>query len=71
MGTRAARTAVAAIRTMSPTTNRIVVPFCGIGTALAVANGAGYDALGVERKRKRAELARTLTLDESADRAVR
>lgn len=71
MGTRAARTAVAAIAAMSPVTTRIVVPFCGIGTALAIANLAGYDATGVERKRKRAELARTLTIDEGADRAAR
>ena len=72
MGTRAARTAVDTIRAMSPTTTRIVVPFCGIGTALAVSNEGGYDALGIERKRKRAELARTLTLDAGTDgRAAR
>jgi len=62
MGTRAGKTAIGTIRSLAPTTTRIVVPFCGIGTALAVANDAGYDAVGIERKRKRAELARTLTL---------
>ncbi|MCE9636208.1 MAG: site-specific DNA-methyltransferase [Planctomycetes bacterium] len=35
-------------------------PFCGLGTALAVANGYGLDAVGVERSPKRAERARKL-----------
>lgn len=62
MGTRAAETALQAIRRMSPSTTRILVPFCGIGTALAVADLHGFDSLGIERKRKRADLARTLEL---------
>jgi hypothetical protein len=63
MGTRAAESAMRFIRFASPETTTVLVPFCGIGTALAVANGAGYDAVGVEKNRKRAVLARTLTLD--------
>lgn len=37
-------------------------PFCGVGTVLAVANALGLDAVGVERSRKRAELARNLVV---------
>lgn len=62
MGTRAAEAAVAAIRRISPTTTRILVPFCGIGTALAVANAHGFDVVGIERNRKRAEAARVFAL---------
>ncbi len=40
---------------------RVVVdPFCGHGTALAVANARGLDAIGVELSAKRAERARLL-----------
>ncbi len=40
---------------------RVVVdPFCGLGTALAVANAYGLGALGVERSGKRAGRARSL-----------
>jgi len=40
---------------------RVVVdPFCGLGTALAVANAYGLDAVGVERSGKRASSARRL-----------
>jgi hypothetical protein len=63
MGTRAAEVAVRAIRRLSPTTTRVVVPFCGLGTALAVANAHGFAAIGVERNRKRAEAARRFTLE--------
>ncbi len=63
MGTRAAELAVRTVRSLSPATTRIVVPFCGIGTVLAVANAHGYDALGVEKNRKRAEQARSFVLD--------
>jgi hypothetical protein len=46
------------------TAARVVVdPFCGAGTMLAVANARGLDAIGVERSRKRAERARTLSID--------
>lgn len=35
-------------------------PFCGVGTVLAVANGFGLDAIGVEKAKKRAEQSRAL-----------
>ena len=45
------------------TTSRTVVdPFCGLGSALAVANALGMDAIGVELSRKRAEKARELVV---------
>jgi hypothetical protein len=45
------------------TSSRTVVdPFCGLGSALAVANAMGMDAIGVELSRKRAEKARELTV---------
>jgi hypothetical protein len=62
IGTRAAETAVDAVRQLSPQTRRIVVPCCGIGTILAVANQRGFEVIGIERNRKRAEAARTFTL---------
>lgn len=40
----------------------IVDPFCGVGTALAVANRLGLAAIGVERNPGRARRARELTL---------
>lgn len=40
----------------------IVDPFCGHGTALAVANAMGLDAIGVELGGRRARKARTLTV---------
>lgn len=46
-------------------TRTVVDPFCGHGTALAVANELGLDAIGVELGRKRAKVARALsTADE-------
>ncbi len=45
------------------TSSRTVVdPFCGLGSALAVANALGMDAIGVELSRKRAQRARELTV---------
>jgi hypothetical protein len=45
------------------TASRTVVdPFCGLGTALAVANALGLDAVGVELSPKRARRARNLRL---------
>lgn len=67
MGTRAAEEAVRAVRRLAPATTRLVVPFCGIGTALAVANRLGLDAVGIERNRKRAEAARVFTLEAPAE----
>lgn len=62
IGTRAAAAAVDAIRRLAPATTCIVVPCCGIGTILAVANARGFDVVGIERNRKRAEAARVFTL---------
>lgn len=70
IGTRAAEAAVTAVRRLSPATTRIVVPFCGIGTILAVANAHGFDAVGIERNRKRAEAARSFTLEPDAPASV-
>jgi hypothetical protein len=62
IGTAAAEAAVDAVRRLSPETTRIVVPCCGIGTILAVAHARGFDVIGIERNRKRAEAARSFTL---------
>lgn len=43
-------------------TRTVVDPFCGVGTALAVANAMGMDAIGIELNQKRARKARGLTL---------
>lgn len=67
MGTRAAEEAVRAVRRLAPATTRLIVPFCGIGTALAVANAHGLDVVGIERNRKRAEAARTFALGQPRD----
>ena len=61
MGLHAARMAVKFIATHTRS-HTVVDPFCGVGTALAVANEAGLAALGVELSRKRARKARNLTL---------
>lgn len=42
---------------------RVVDPFCGQGTVLAVANALGLDALGVELGGKRCRVARNLQLE--------
>jgi hypothetical protein len=48
------------------TQTRVVVdPFCGKGTVLAVANGMGLDAVGVELSSKRRKTARALVIDET------
>jgi hypothetical protein len=70
IGTAAATAAVDAVRRLSPSTNRIVVPCCGIGTILAVANARGFDVFGIERNRKRADAARTFTLEPQPLRAT-
>jgi DNA modification methylase len=47
---------------LASTACRVVVdPFCGLGTMLAVANGYGLSAIGVERSPKRALEAQRLT----------
>jgi hypothetical protein len=61
MGLAAARFAVAWLRDRAGA-GCIVDPFCGIGTALAVANAMGLDAVGVERNPGRAQRARELVV---------
>ena len=54
--------------------SRVVDPFCGRGTLLAVANALGLDALGIELSGKRCRFARNLTYSsasESFDRGKR
>jgi len=59
MGVRAAAHAVRFARDHVGA-KTIFDPFCGVGTVLAVANGLGLDALGVDKSRKRCEQARAL-----------
>jgi tRNA G10 N-methylase Trm11 len=42
---------------------RVVDPFCGRGTVLAVANALGLDALGIELGGKRCRIARNLRVE--------
>jgi hypothetical protein len=63
MGVEACRLACRFLR--DETATRLVVdPFCGAGTALAVANLFGFDALGVDLSARRCRAARRLRLDE-------
>lgn len=66
MGLEAARVAVRFVRTHTPS-HTLVDPFCGVGTALAVANAEGLHALGVELSARRVRKARTLHLDALSD----
>ena len=51
---------------------RIVDPFCGHGTVLAVAEAMGFESTGVELSKKRAQKARNLALTaEERDRAAK
>jgi hypothetical protein len=61
MGLAAARFAVGWLRERAQP-SCLVDPFCGVGTALAVANAMGLDAIGVERNAGRAQQARELRL---------
>lgn len=62
MGMTACRVACQFLR--DETATRIVVdPFCGRGTALAVANSMGFGALGVELSPKRCRSARNLVVE--------
>jgi hypothetical protein len=59
MGVKACVAACRFILASTPT-RTVVDPFCGRGTALAVANALGLDAVGVELSPKRARQARSL-----------
>lgn len=62
MGVEACRLACRFLR--EETTTRVVVdPFCGHGTALAVANLYAFDALGIEISSRKVRAARRLVLD--------
>lgn len=63
MGARACEAACRFVLRHTPA-RTIVDPFCGHGTALAVANSMGLDAIGVEIARKRAQKARSLRVPE-------
>ena len=56
MGSAACEVAIAFIATTGART--VVDPFCGQGSALAAANAAGLDAIGVELSKRRAARAR-------------
>ena len=62
MGVEACRLACRFLREESETT-LVVDPFCGHGTALAVANHFGFDALGIELSTRKVRAAKRLTLD--------
>jgi hypothetical protein len=68
MGTRACQ---AACRFLLSETEarRVVDPFCGKGTVLAVANSLGLDALGVELSGKRCRAAQKLSVTAPPDDA--
>lgn len=57
MGIHACQLAIRFIRE-NTNSQRIINPFCGMGSVLAVANEADFPALGIERSPKRAETAR-------------
>ena len=62
MGVDACKLACRFLKEESET--RVVVdPFCGHGTALAVANHYGFDALGVELSTRKVKAARRLEID--------
>lgn len=68
MGATACRAACRYLLAVGTTT--LVDPFCGRGTALAVANAMGLDAIGVDVSAKAARAARRCTLPEGWDRAL-
>lgn len=63
MGENACRIACRFLRDETPT-QRVVDPFCGEGTVLAVANHFGFDSIGIDlsAKRCRASLTQAMTL---------
>ena len=62
MGVEACRLACRFLRQETHTT-LVVDPFCGHGTALAVANHYGFDSLGIELSTRKVRAARRLALD--------
>ena len=62
MGVEACRLACRFLREESATT-LVVDPFCGHGTALAVANHYGFDAIGIELSTRKVRAAKRLTLE--------
>jgi hypothetical protein len=62
MGVEACRLACRFLREESQT-KLVVDPFCGHGTALAVANQFGFDALGIELSARKVRAARRLILN--------
>jgi hypothetical protein len=71
MGTRAATCVMREVRALSPSTTTLLQPFCGIGTALAVANAHGFHAIGIEQNGKRARTAAGLTMQDIHDADAR
>ena len=62
MGVDACRLACRFLREETET-KLVVDPFCGHGTALAVANHYGFDALGIELSTRKVRAAKRLVLD--------
>lgn len=62
MGVRACLDACRFLRDQT-TTRTVVDPFCGWGTALAVANALGLDAIGVDLSARMCRRARALEID--------
>jgi hypothetical protein len=62
MGLRACLDACRFVREQT-TTRTVVDPFCGWGTALAVANALGLDAIGVDLSARMCRRARALEID--------
>ena len=62
MGVRACLEACRFVRAETPT-RTVVDPFCGYGTALAVANALGLDSVGVDLSARMCRRARRLEID--------
>jgi len=62
MGVRACLDACRFVRERTPT-RTVLDPFCGWGTALAVANALGLDAIGVDLSARMCRRARALEID--------
>jgi hypothetical protein len=67
MGEAACRAACRFLREETRT-RTVVDPFCGSGTALAVANAMGFDAVGIDLSVRRCKAARRLVLPPDAAR---